>query len=657
MTVEIVDTPLFSHLKSKPDIRTQIGNTSVLPTQNDTEEQENDNYTLLSEDTQTEETMKDYTQWELSKETKARLGKGRVPDIQFSPDGTQFVVGTSIGVWLYDANSGEEIALFTDDDGDNHGLDRSYINMLISISDDKIIACQGLDRDKDLWDLEEDSLKSILPDLRSRDNVLQFRAENIELTYSDWKMHLPWHTRAGMWNLKDEANKSIEAGMMKTGVGMHIAISPDKRYLAAAHDSRYWGKEYNLPAIQVWDRTTGQRVFTVEEKKDDIRTLTFSPDNKTLAYTASSNIVKIWDVKSNSLMYMFKTKVPLQIITFSPDGNFLAGGSADDIVRFWKVKGRGNHSISDRVANIAGKFRPQKMLKGHANNSKFAAIAFASDGKKVATANSDGTICLWDTDSEEQQFTLTHHSESQTALAFNTFNQSRLRDGSNRTLTSIGLSNSHFFVSVWDIDTGNRLSIDRIENGIIYEVAISPDGSLFVTDDNAIRLWDTQLKSVLSTIGGHEYYGFQAKVVFSPDGDLLAASARKDNTIQIWDVPTRKTRCRLEGHTTYVYSLAFSPDNKTVLTSGWTYKDVTIRLWDTMTGAELASFLDQGAVAFAPDSKTFVGGTHIYRLNPETFDYECVARLEDVSKSNPPNAITFSLDGTILISGNRDGLI
>ena len=149
-----------------------------------------------------------------------------------------------------------------------------------------------------------------------------------------------------------------------------------------------------------------------------------------------------------------------------------------------------------------------------------------------------------------------------------------------------------------------------------------------------VRLWDTQAKSVLSTIGGKEYAGFEGEVVFSPDGKLLAVTARKDNTVQIWDVPNRKTLCRLKGHTTAVYGLAFSPDNKTVITSGWTYKDVTIRLWDTMTGELLASYPDQGEVAFAPDRNAFVGGSHIYTWNPETIHYDRTVRLEDVSNSN-----------------------
>ena len=611
--------------------------------------------------------MKDYTQWELPEKAKARLGKGRVDGgIKFTPDSTHLAVKTAIGIWLYDANTGEEITLFPDSELDNQRLDSSYINMLVSPIDRNTITCEGLDRDKDLWKLEEDILESILPHLRRHNNILQFRAEIIILSYSGWKMKLPRYVRTDLWILDDDPNKSIKTRLsMMDWINMQIAISPDERFLAAAHSSKYWHNEYKIPFIHVWDRTTGKCVFTVEESEHDIKTLAFSPDSRTLAFADSSNTVRIWDVENNSLQYTFKAVDPFQTLAFSPDGSFLASGSTDGIVRFWKVDKDRKKSLSDRFSNIVGKSRPHKSLKGHADKSEFTAIDFSPDGEKMVSANSDGTIRSWDVKSGKEQFILTQHSDSQSALAFNTINLSNAHDATNRTLTSMWGSNSHIFFSVWDIETGNRLSVDRVEiidriessNTIGYEFAISPDGSLFVTNDLVVRLWDTHTKDVLSTIGGNEYAGFGNKVVFSPDGSLLAVTARKDNTIQIWDVPNRKTLCRLKGHTTYVYRLAFSPDNKIVVTSGWTYKDVTIRLWDTMTGELLASFPDQGAVAFTPDGNSFVGGTHIYIWNPETIQYDLTVRLEDVSKTYPPRAFTFSPDGSILLSGNRDGII
>ena len=590
--VEIIDSPIIANIESNPVMRKQIGNVNTLDENKKLIHQNNDVSTLSSEE-QVEETMEEYTQWHLSKEAKARLGKGKVNDIKFSPDGKHLVVGTSIGVWLYDANTGEEIILFSDVGDENNSLDRTYINMLVSPTDGNIIPCDGLEGNSDrspLFRLKEDSLKSILPDLRRPNNVLHLQAENINLSYAGWTMNLPWHGNAGLWNLGDEENKSIVGNLSKLEMAMQIAISPDERFLAAAHNSRYWGNEYKIPVIQVWDRTLGKCVFTVEESKHKIETITFTPDSKTFAYSESNNIVKLLDIESNSLQYMFKAGVPFQILTFTPDGSHLISGSLDGIVRFWNVSRSGKHSMFKWVFKNAVVQRPNKMLIGHADNSKFIAIDSSPDGKKVASANYDGTIRLWNTDSGNQQFTLTQHLGTQTALAFNAMNQSKKLDATNRTLTSIGLSDFHIFVSVWDIDTGDRLSIDMVDkdNHINSEVAISPEGSLFATNDNVVRLWDTESRRLLCVLGGKERSGgFGAKVVFSPDGKLLAVSSRQDNTIQILDIAKRQTLCRLEGHTTYVYSLAFSPDNKTVVSSGWTYKDKTIRIWDPMTGAEI----------------------------------------------------------------------
>ena len=45
-----------------------------------------------------------------------RLGKGAASDITFTPDGTQFAVATNVGIWVYDAKTGAEIALLKQPD-------------------------------------------------------------------------------------------------------------------------------------------------------------------------------------------------------------------------------------------------------------------------------------------------------------------------------------------------------------------------------------------------------------------------------------------------------------------------------------------------------------------------------------------------------------
>ena len=63
----------------------------------------------------------DYTRWNLPEGALARFGKGEVGvagggrdhAVVYSPDGTRLAVASSIGIWLYDATTGAEVALLT----------------------------------------------------------------------------------------------------------------------------------------------------------------------------------------------------------------------------------------------------------------------------------------------------------------------------------------------------------------------------------------------------------------------------------------------------------------------------------------------------------------------------------------------------------------
>ncbi len=54
----------------------------------------------------------DYTQWNLPEGAKARLGKGSTYEIKYSPDGTKLAVASNIGIWIYDAQTGQELDLW-----------------------------------------------------------------------------------------------------------------------------------------------------------------------------------------------------------------------------------------------------------------------------------------------------------------------------------------------------------------------------------------------------------------------------------------------------------------------------------------------------------------------------------------------------------------
>ena len=55
----------------------------------------------------------DSPQWHLPEGVKARLGKGWISKIAYSPDGTRLAVASPIGIWIYDAQTSEALELLT----------------------------------------------------------------------------------------------------------------------------------------------------------------------------------------------------------------------------------------------------------------------------------------------------------------------------------------------------------------------------------------------------------------------------------------------------------------------------------------------------------------------------------------------------------------
>ena len=56
----------------------------------------------------------DYTRWHLPEGAIARFGKGSISDFVYFPDGHRLAVLSSIGIWIYDVRTGEELDLLTD---------------------------------------------------------------------------------------------------------------------------------------------------------------------------------------------------------------------------------------------------------------------------------------------------------------------------------------------------------------------------------------------------------------------------------------------------------------------------------------------------------------------------------------------------------------
>ena len=88
----------------------------------------------------------DYTQLYLPEDAIARFGKGPLWEVQYSPDGSRLAVASSIGIWLYDTTTYQEVALLDARVG--------WATRMVLSPDGKTLANGGHDGAVWLWDVK-----------------------------------------------------------------------------------------------------------------------------------------------------------------------------------------------------------------------------------------------------------------------------------------------------------------------------------------------------------------------------------------------------------------------------------------------------------------------------------------------------------------------
>ena len=169
-----------------------------------------------------------YASWELPEGTLARLDKGNIYEVAYSPDGTRLAVSSSPGIWLYDTSTGAEVALL-----------QGHAGVVYSVSfspDGQILASGSWDMTVRLWDVANGQQQAVLAG--HTDGVLSVSFSPDGQTVASGSRD----GTIGLWDVANGQQQVVLAG--HTSWVLSVSFSPDGQILVSGSGDQ---------TIRLWD--------------------------------------------------------------------------------------------------------------------------------------------------------------------------------------------------------------------------------------------------------------------------------------------------------------------------------------------------------------------------------------------------------------------
>ena len=571
----------------------------------------------------------EYSKWRLPDGAIARLGKGSINEIKFSPDDKLLAVATSIGVWLYDAETGAEIALLKE-----KRVGHRHASTIAFSPDSKTIASTiwRFSGPIKLWDIASGESSFLIENKIGTVKALKFSDDGINLLCA----HLQRDVKLTAWQISTGNQILDYSWKQRSSSGFHtpLVISQEKPILASASGN----------TVRIWDIDKNRLLHTFDEDVGVPRntslaqTLAISRDGKMLASGRTS--VRLWNIESGEELGKLP-KIPRAAgaMTFSPNGKILAAGDYDGTISLWELPLKID-SLSITITEH--------------NSLPIKSLDFTSNNNFLASGSSDSTVRISNVTNKNQDYVIHGHTTAVKCLKY-------LQDG--KTVFSCGADGTFRF---WDSENETEQLFPTEQKWHVFALAMSKNEKTIALGsvDGIIRLWDADLRTEIATLIGHTHGSVFKHLQFSEDGKTLGSVSFWGETI-VWDVENRKELYKLpkaKSSDLIPNAYAFSPDLKRYT---FAVRNKEINLWELPSGEinklkpksawwSSPNDRDFRALTFSPNGRLIASGD--WRGGFQLWDVNTHQHLVDFKQSTGTiNALRFSPDGKFLAKGGPSG--
>lgn len=533
-----------------------------------------------------------------------------ISQISVSGDGQRIVAPIDSDLWVWDADSGEEI-------GPLRGHENS-ITEIAALGKDRLVSA-SFDGTVRIWDLTNHRQLAVLSGHDTWVNVLAV-SRDAEVAVSG-----DFYGMVKIWDLSARvATHSFQGSPTRTTA---VAVSPDGNRVVAGF---YGGTLFFA------DLLNGQE-DTRQAHSGWVGALEFLPDGRHAISGSADRLLKVWDLVSGVELASLKGAaegIKPDGVRLSGDGRLALSVDFSDTVSVWRLpdfergdvspappgQSRRNPSATptgrQRLGGAAAFHTPtaRELFDGavmHADPDVVMVCADPSRNRAV-TAHKDRSICLWNL----QSGATVHRYRTRSAVVSLAISDASglalvatdgdgsieifdLKTGEPRTAipahdSGIGsltmthggtraISTSWSELKVWDVSARREVLSVTDFSGPVSSVAVAPNGRRLATGygDGSIEVWDLRTGKL---VWWTKAFAKPDQLAFSLDGRKLVCTQAWQTELIVWDAYTGRKLRELVGHTWYVLDLvAVAGQNRLLSCSG----DRTLIVWDLRSGTSL----------------------------------------------------------------------